>query len=145
MSITWFSFFNAIKQKKAFSITHLYVFMCDSPTISMLSNPRFLCHLSWPQSNVWYSSALILLLPLVTPYSPGFLPGSSLPISSFPALWLTSINGALCGLVLDSILFLGFIVFLGDLRRSFGFKYHPNAEDLRFLFLTWFFFLASDS
>lgn len=37
----WHLFFNVIKQKKVSNVTHLYVFMWDSPTISMLSNPSF--------------------------------------------------------------------------------------------------------
>lgn len=56
-------------------------------------------------------------------------------LNKWSALWL--------GVGLYSI-FLSFIVSLGDLFRSFGFKKQPNAKDLS-LFPTWFFFLASDS
>lgn len=75
----------------------------------------------------------ILLLLSETPYFLGFPPGSFLPVSS-PTLCLTSIHGMFYSLVVDSIYSSVFIVSLGDLIRSFGFKHHPNADDLRFLF-----------
>lgn len=56
-------------------------------------------------------------------------------VLSYPSpLLLLSVNGKFCSLVLGSYFFSGFIVSLGDLIRSFGFKCHPNASDLRFLF-----------
>lgn len=130
--------------KRSLIEPHLCTCLCVTHQLSPCCQIQrsFLCHLPWPQSSMWCRKCLIFLQvppPLAscdTVFS-RFLPDPSLPTSSSAALWLTSRNGLLWGLVLNSILFLGFIFSLGDLiglSRSLGSKCHPNADDLGHLF-----------
>lgn len=118
------------------------MFMWDSPTISILSNPSFfVIFLDLKVACDAVHSQLQVHSPLAS-YGTTFS-----WVSSWFFLTYLLFSCSLTNLNNWSTLWpgVGLIFFLGDLTRSFGFQYHPKTEDSRFLFPIWFFLPASDS